>query len=128
MKYDLVLMDAYFGAEVPPQLATREFLDELRGVLKPGGVVVASLPGPAVAANFWSVLATYRVGFAQVRVFAKRSPSNFILLASSADLSLDAGEMQRRIRKLKSRHRIDVDLAALANLTPPLGSDPQAAP
>ena len=118
-KYDLVLIDAYFGAEIPPHLATLEFLDELRRVLRPGGIVVANLPAPQLAANFWSVLATYRAGFPHVRVFATENPAAFILLASSADLSLDLKTMRQRIRQLKIRHRIDVDLAALAALAVP---------
>jgi hypothetical protein len=36
--------------------------------------------------------------------------------------------MQRRIRQLKIRHRIDVDLGALAALTPPWGTLPRPAP
>ena len=127
-RYDLVLMDAYFGAEIPPQLATREFLDELRLVLQPGGIVVANLPAPEFVANFWSVLATYRAGFPNVRVFATESPASFILLASSADLGPGTATMRRRIRQLKSRHRIDVDLGALAALPPSWGNAPRAAP
>lgn len=127
-RYDLVTIDAYFSASIPPQFATLEFMDELRRVLQPGGVVVANLPAPAVAANFWSVLATYRAGFPHVRVFATESPFAFILLASSADLSPDAATIEQRIRQLKIRRRIDVDLGALASLSPPWGGVPTAAP
>lgn len=127
-KYDLVLMDAYFGAEIPPSLATIEFMAELRGVLQPAGIVVANLPAPALAENFWSVLATYRAAFANVRVFATESPVNFILVASSADLVPDAATMQQRIQQLKTQHRIDVNLDRLASMAPPWGAAPVAAP
>jgi len=127
-KYAFVLMDAYFGGEIPIHLATLEFMDELRRVLQPGGVVVANLPAPAIAANIWSVLATYRAGFPHVRLFATEHPASVILLASSADLSLDPATMRQRVQQLRIRHRIDVDLGALAALPPPLGSTPKAAP
>ena len=127
-KYDLVLMDAYFGGEIPLHLATLEFMDELRRVLQPGGIVVANLPAPEVAANVWSVVATYRAGFPHVRTFATEHPASFILLASSADLWPGTATMRQRIQQLKSRHRIDVDLGALAALPPPWGNAPTAAP
>jgi len=127
-KYDLVLMDAYFGAEIPPHLATLEFMDELRRVLQPEGILVANLPAPALATNFWSVLATYRAGFAHVRVFATESPATFILLAANVDLSPDTATMQRRIQELKIHHRIDADLGLLASMQPPWGTVPTAAP
>ena len=127
-KYDYVLMDAYFSAELPAHLATLEFVGELRRVLKPGGVVVANLVAPEYSANFWSVLKTYQAGFPHVRVFATESPVNLILIASGADLSRDPASMQKRIGQLKSRHRIEVDLAALAARSPAWRTAPAAAP
>ena len=127
-KYDFVLVDAYFGAEIPLHLATLEFMDELRRILQPGGIVVANLPAPELAANVWSVLATYRASFAHVRVFGTENPASFILVASSADLSLDPATMRQRVQQLKIHHRIDVDLAALAALPPPWGTTPKTAP
>ena len=123
-QYDLVLIDAYVGAEIPPHLATLEFFDELRRVLRPGGVVVANLPAPQLTANFWPVLATYRAGFAHVRVYATESPAAFILLASNTQLALDQKTLRQRIHQLKMRHRIDMDLAALSAFAVPWESIP----
>ena len=117
-QYNFVLIDAYFGEEIPPHLATVEFMAELRGVVRRGGVVVANLPAPELAANFWAVLATYRASFPHVRVFATGSPVNFILLASNTKIALDAPSLRQRVQQLKWRHRIDVDLEALAALVP----------
>jgi spermidine synthase len=41
-RYDLVFLDAYDHEYVPEHLLTREFLQEVRGLLAPGGAVVAN--------------------------------------------------------------------------------------
>ena len=43
-KYDLVVLDAYtLGAQIPFHLTTREFMEEVRGALAPGGVLLANI-------------------------------------------------------------------------------------
>ena len=126
-KYDFILIDAYFGAEIPSHLATIEFLSELRNVLQPEGVVVANLPSPDIAVNFWAVLATYDAGFRHVRVFATASPVNYILVASATELTREEVSMRQRFRHLQSRHRIAVDLETLVGMAPSWGNAPIAA-
>lgn len=41
-KYDLVFLDAYDHEYIPEHMLTREFLEEVRQLLAPGGVVVAN--------------------------------------------------------------------------------------
>jgi spermidine synthase len=41
-KYDLVLLDAYNGDYIPEHLMTREYLEETRSLLAPGGVLAAN--------------------------------------------------------------------------------------
>lgn len=42
--YDLVVLDAYtLGAQIPFHLTTREFMEEIRGVLAPDGVLLANI-------------------------------------------------------------------------------------
>jgi spermidine synthase len=41
-RYDLVFLDAYDHEYIPEHLLTREFLQEVRGLLAPGGAVVAN--------------------------------------------------------------------------------------
>ena len=56
-------------------------------------------------------------------VFAPANPSSMLFVGLGAgsltDLSLDLKTMRQRIQQLKIRHRIDVDLAALAALAVP---------
>lgn len=41
-RYDLVFLDAYDHEYIPEHLLTREFLQEVRGLLAPGGAVIAN--------------------------------------------------------------------------------------
>ena len=45
-KYDLVVLDAFtIGGQIPFHLTTREFFDEIKRTLTPGGVVLANING-----------------------------------------------------------------------------------
>jgi spermidine synthase len=41
-RYDLIMLDAYDRVYIPEHMLTREFLQEVRGLLKPGGIVAAN--------------------------------------------------------------------------------------
>ncbi|MEK7466127.1 MAG: fused MFS/spermidine synthase [Planctomycetota bacterium] len=44
MKYDLVVLDAYtIGGQIPFHLTTREFMEEIKAKLSPGGVLLANI-------------------------------------------------------------------------------------
>ncbi len=42
LRYDLVMLDAYERQYIPEHMLTREFLQEMRGLLTPGGIVAAN--------------------------------------------------------------------------------------
>ncbi len=47
VKFDLIVLDAYtIGGQIPFHLTTREFMHELKGILNPGGVVLANITSP----------------------------------------------------------------------------------
>jgi spermidine synthase len=41
-KYDLIMLDAFKGGYIPFHMLTKEFLDQVKGKLKPGGMVVSN--------------------------------------------------------------------------------------
>lgn len=46
-RFDLVMLDAYtLGGRIPFHLTTREFMQEVKAILKPGGVVLANITSP----------------------------------------------------------------------------------
>jgi spermidine synthase len=68
-KYDIIFLDAYFGDRtIPEYLVTKEFFEQIRAALNPGGVVVANF---IVSPNFQSVFSqkvdnTFRLVFPHV--------------------------------------------------------------
>lgn len=80
-QYDLILLDAYERQYIPEHLLTREFLQQVRQLLKPGGIV---------AANTWSSSrlyanesVTYHAVFGD---FYNLKSGNRIILASAGAL------------------------------------------
>jgi spermidine synthase len=80
-RYDLIMLDAYEREYIPEHLLTREFLRQVSGLLRPGGIV---------AANTWSSSrlypnesVTYHAVFGD---FYNLKSGNRIILASNAAL------------------------------------------
>jgi len=93
---DLVIGDAFDGPDVPAQLATAAWVEQVRRALKPAGVYalnVVDVP-PNLAVEHHAALLRER--FAQVArigppgVLRARSPGNVVLLAADVPLPLAA--------------------------------------
>lgn len=93
---DLVVLDAFTGPLVPAHLTTLEFLDEVRRVLRPGGLFAANLidvvPLQFARAAAATVLARFGHAclLADRRVLRGGDGGNLVLAASDAPLALDA--------------------------------------
>lgn len=85
--YDLVVGDAFGSLSVPWHLATREFLREIRRVLRPGGVYVSNVIDNPPLAFLAAELATVQDVFGDVAVLASRTEldgeqgANYIIVA-----------------------------------------------
>lgn len=88
-KYDLVFLDAYDHDYIPEHLLTREFLQEVRGVLAPGGAVVANTFSSSRLYD--SESATYAAAFGP---FLEFKASNRIVVAANGALPT-AAELRR---------------------------------
>ena len=68
-KYDAILVDAYRQPYIPFYLATREFFDEVKDHLTPGGVLAMNVGHPEQSQQLEKVLsATLRASFGSDRV------------------------------------------------------------
>lgn len=124
-RYDLVLLDAYYADAIPFHLTTRQFLQEVRGRLAPGGVVVANvigaLEGPR-SALLRAFYRTYREVFPEVYLMPvlpvePAELQNVILLARDdrdAPGPLSAEELARAVEGWTARHPELEALAAAA--------------
>jgi len=91
---DLVVVDAYAGGRVPPELSTVEWFTELARVLAPGGLVLANVadePGLRYAAR---VAAAARVALPHLafvglhEVLKGKRFGNLVLVASTSPIDL----------------------------------------
>lgn len=101
--YDMIILDAFLSDYIPFHLMTREFLRQVRGVLTPGGVVVAN-----VFSNnrlFDCELKTYGDVFGECQVFFGSSSVNAMIIATGPDGELLAKkEAMKNAVTLQKKH------------------------
>jgi len=110
-KYDIILLDAFRGGYIPYHLTTKEFLEECRKILAPGGVVVA---------NLWDDVRLYEY---QRRTFARVFKSHYafggggnkILVATPRKVNLSKGELYERAKKLQKRRRFSFEMKSVVD-------------
>lgn len=113
-RWDLILLDAFTAEYIPEHLMTLEFLQELRGVLNEGGVVVANTFASSRLYHHES--ATYRAAFPTLAQLRLPGSFNRILIGSN-DPWPDADILARRASELApalERYGIDVEAQAQA--------------
>src|SRR5688572_12087907 len=96
--YDLIFLDAFGTTAVPAHLTTREFLESVRRVTRPGGVVVGNLWFRQFNKLFDSMVLTYRKVFDDLAVLHVVGTGNRILIAVPRRNALDCGEFARLAR------------------------------
>jgi spermidine synthase len=93
--YDLVVGDAFGHLAVPWHLTTREFVADIRRVLRPGGAYALNVIDYPPSRLIRAELATIATVFAHVAVVAPQAAiddlrgSNYVVLASDAPLPVD---------------------------------------
>lgn len=111
-KYDLIMLDPFYGATIPFHLTTREFLELLRGRLKPGGMVVGHYWGPQHNEYFDAQLRTFQEVFREVRML-DNGLNSIILVAMAEDTRVEPEELYRSARAFMKARDVDFDMEAL---------------
>lgn len=93
--YDLVILDAFSGEYIPEHLMTREFLDEVRQVVNPDGLVIANTFSDNRLYHHESV--TYQTIFGDFKYINARTDGNRVIFASPSKVSKGVND------KLESR-------------------------
>ena len=83
-KYDYIVLDAFSGDYIPEHMLTQEFLEEVKQVLTPDGVVVANTFSTSRFYAHESV--TYQRVFGELYNFKLRSSGNRIILTQLKSL------------------------------------------
>jgi spermidine synthase len=89
--YDVVIGDAFSGHSVPWQLTTKEFLAELKRLLRPGGLYMMNFIDTKLR-FVRAEAATLRQVFSHVVLFELEFSSNRVLVASDPPIDLAAVE------------------------------------
>ncbi len=99
---DLVVGDAFGGRSVPWHLATREFAEDVRRVLRPDGVYLLNVIDFGDLDLIRAEAATLLDVFADVRLVARPGPAggNLVLIASAATLPAAVASRARGARTL----------------------------
>ncbi len=110
---DLVVGDAFGGVAVPWHLTTTEFAQDIRRVLRPGGVYALNVIDYAPLGLVRAEAATLLETFENVSLVAHGEGGNHVFLASDAELP----------PFLDTRGGTELELAALAHDAEPLRDD-----
>ena len=111
--YDLIVLDAYADATVPPHLATLEFMGAVRRALAPSGVVVSNLWNRANNKRYDDMLATQRAAFASVATLTVPSEVNVIVLSTPRAMRLDREALAASAAAVGAARELRFDLAAM---------------
>lgn len=101
-KYDLVILDAFTGDYIPEHLLTLEFLQEVRSIMTPDGVLVANTFSTSRFYDHESE--TYQRVFGEFFNFKLPSSGNRIIIARD-ELLPPRGKMMQTARDLAPRVR-----------------------
>ena len=115
-RYDVIILDAYFAEGIPFHLATREFLEQVRDRLAPGGIVVSNIIGAMEGANstlFRALHKTYASVFPGLYPFPTaysvgRDPTETrtIILISTTRVGMRGDEIVAAARRLRAEGRV----------------------
>jgi spermidine synthase len=113
VKYDIVILDAFNGDYIPFHLMTKEFLEEVKGVLAEDGVVVANVFYDNRL--FDAELKTFLTVFGRCQVFVGGYSMNAMLAAPGpTGPTLTVREAAGRAKMLQRKHRLAFDLLTVA--------------
>jgi spermidine synthase len=111
-KYDAVFLDAYKDLSVPNHLTTVEFMREVRGVLKPGGVAVSNLWGSVVNPLFDRCVRTLQEAFTELYQF-KSYTYNYIFVCDTKENEIPPHELLRRAKKTDDKYNLGFSLVQM---------------
>ena len=113
-RYDWVILDAFHADTVPHHLTTVEFMEEVKGLLQPHGVVTANVArlGPGIL--YRSVIRTLAEVFPQVYLFPVPDRGNIVTVATLSGQRRSGASIAQGIEQLKKETGRTLDLLEAA--------------
>jgi len=126
-RYDLIMLDAFGGDYIPEHLMTKEFLEEVRGLLTEHGVLAANTFATSKLYDYESV--TYQHVFGRFFNVKTDISNNRVILTMRGGLP-DRGQLEQRARYWRPRmRRFHVDIRNMpARLSEKVDWDPTVRP
>ena len=109
-KYDMIFLDAYQGDYIPFHLATVEFLQEVKDILKDDGIVIANIRSPYKNKLFYSMIKTYKEVFPSLYIFKGQKSRNYIFITAEHTVKKDEKTISGRAKKIQTSKKFDIDL------------------
>lgn len=110
--YDIIFLDAFGSANVPPHMTTQEFLGAVRRALRPDGVVVGNIWSGEHNPLYEAMARTYQEVFQTVMILPVAGTGNRILLALPRREDIETRELARRATRLSTGKGFHFDLGA----------------
>ena len=112
--YDVVFLDAFGTRNVPPHLATVEFLRAVKRSVKPSGVVIGNIWGRASNPLYDSMVRTYQEVFDELYIVDVPGTTNKIMLSLTRKQALDRAQFAKLARNLGTGKGFNFDAGDIA--------------
>ncbi|MDT8302316.1 MAG: fused MFS/spermidine synthase [Sedimentisphaerales bacterium] len=108
MKYDIIFVDTFRGGYIPYHLTTKEFMEYMKGLLNPDGVVVSNLRSGFESYHY------HRRTFAAVfKNQYSYGSGNVIVVVDAREKPLTQKDLLSAARRLQKEKQFTVDLPAI---------------
>jgi spermidine synthase len=113
-KYDIIFLDAYQGGHIPFHLTTREFLKEVKRILKDDGIVVSNILAEKRNKFFYSMIKTYMTEFPHLYCFQGITSGNFVFFTSRNKEKVEKMNVWTNAQKIQEEKKFDMDIPSMS--------------
>ena len=105
-KYDWIILDAFNGDYIPEHLLTLEFLQEVKGLLSPNGLLSANTFSSSELYNYESV--TYQAVFNQLQILQSPTKGNRVIFACNCENFNKVPEVNNKLAKQLEKYGVNL--------------------
>lgn len=106
-KFDWIVLDAFNGDYIPEHLMTKEFLEEIKGLLSDGGLLTANTFSNSKLYDYESV--TYQEVFGKLHIFKAPTKGNRVIYACNCDDFEQFPEVKLALNHDFKKYDVDVE-------------------
>lgn len=112
-KYDLILLDTFYGETIPFHLTTTEFLQLVKARLKPGGVVSGHYWASDMYRYYHAQIKTYQSVFDELYILGLENSISHIFIAPRDNGLINKEEVLKRASIIAKERDFNFDLVKL---------------